>query len=107
MNDLAIEKYFLKIIDEDKNMSNGIAAIKTLLVVLEKTNCKFHHIKDYFLRKLNFYQFLFSHDDSRACEHNQVGCDNPQKQRETDNFGMLCKRTFHLFHHARIAEARR
>lgn len=41
MNDQAIEKYFLKIIDEDKNMSNGIAAIKTLLTVLEKTNCKF------------------------------------------------------------------
>jgi translation initiation factor eIF-2B subunit alpha len=43
MNDLAIEKYFLKIIEDDKNMSNGIAAIKTLLLVLEKTNCKFHN----------------------------------------------------------------
>lgn len=40
MNEQVIEKYFLKIIDEDKNMSNGIAAIKTLLMVLEKTNCK-------------------------------------------------------------------
>jgi hypothetical protein len=39
MNALAIEKYFLKIVEDDKNMSNGIAAIKTLLVVLEKTNC--------------------------------------------------------------------
>lgn len=48
MNDQAIEKYFLKIIDEDKNMSNGIAAIKTLLTVLEKTNCEFHKIKCYF-----------------------------------------------------------
>ena len=40
MNDQVIEKYFLKIIDEDKNMSIGIAAIKTLLMVLEKTNCE-------------------------------------------------------------------
>lgn len=57
MNDLAIEKYFLKIIDEDKNMSNGIAAIKTLLVVLEKTNCEFHHVDDVF-RHFNFFNFL-------------------------------------------------
>lgn len=43
MDALAIEKYFLKIIEDDKNMSNGIAAIKTLLAVLEKTNCEFRH----------------------------------------------------------------
>lgn len=41
MNDIAIEKYFLKIIDDDRNMSNGIAAIKTLLAVLENLNCKY------------------------------------------------------------------
>ena len=52
MNDQAIEKHFLKIIDEDKNMSNGIAAIKTLLAVLEKTNCEFHHFSLLFLVSL-------------------------------------------------------
>lgn len=48
MDNVAIEKYFLKIIDEDKNQSNGIAAIKTLLTVLEKTNCEFHHFQHFF-----------------------------------------------------------
>lgn len=41
MDDDSIIKYFLDIVDKDKDISNGIAAIKTLLVVLEKSNCKF------------------------------------------------------------------
>lgn len=49
MNDTAIEKYFLKTIEEDKNMSNGIAAIKTLLCVLENLNCEFHHFRTFFI----------------------------------------------------------
>lgn len=49
MKEQAIIKHFLQIIDEDKNMSNGIAAIKTLLTVLEKTNCKFRHISIFFI----------------------------------------------------------
>ena len=40
MDDESIYKYFLNIVDNDKNISNGIAAIKTLLLVLEKSNCK-------------------------------------------------------------------
>lgn len=59
MNNTAIEKHFLKIIDEDKNMSNGIAAIKTLLVVLEKTNCEFHHFQFNF-RNFARSEFLLS-----------------------------------------------
>jgi hypothetical protein len=40
MNNAQIEKYFVNIVDTDKNMSYGIAAIKTLLMVLEKTTCE-------------------------------------------------------------------
>lgn len=40
MDHLEIERYFSNIVDGDKNLSNGIAAIKTLLLVLEKTKCK-------------------------------------------------------------------
>lgn len=42
MNDNEILSHFIELVESDKNMSNGIAAIKTLLTVLEKTNCKFH-----------------------------------------------------------------
>lgn len=49
MNDAAIEKYFLSIIEEDKNMSNGIAAIKTLLRVLENLRCEFRHFHTFFV----------------------------------------------------------
>lgn len=49
MNDAAIEKYFLKTIEDDKNMSNGIAAIKTLLWVLEHLRCEFHHFYNFFV----------------------------------------------------------
>lgn len=35
-----VEKHFLDELDKDKKLSAGIAAIKTLLMVLEKTNCK-------------------------------------------------------------------
>lgn len=52
MDSLAIEKYFVKIVDEDKNLSHGIAAIKTLLTVLEKTNCEFREIEFYFINGL-------------------------------------------------------
>ena len=48
MNKIEINSIFLKIVEDDKNISNGIAAIKTLLVVLERTNCElfilFHHL---------------------------------------------------------------
>lgn len=40
MDHQEIERYFSNIVDADKNLSNGIAAIKTLLLVLEKTKCK-------------------------------------------------------------------
>lgn len=40
MDNQEIERYFLNIVNEDKNLSNGIAAIKTLLLVLEKTKCE-------------------------------------------------------------------
>lgn len=75
MDSSAIEKYFLKIVDEDKNMSHGIAAIKTLLTVLEKTNCEFHHIQYFFhnpgyidlWNRISLKMFiLFSYNDSRA-----------------------------------------
>lgn len=36
-----VEKHFLGLLEKDKKLSAGIAAIKTLLMVLEKTNCKF------------------------------------------------------------------
>lgn len=36
-----VEKYFLDILDKDDSLSSGIAAIKTLLMVLEKTKCEF------------------------------------------------------------------
>lgn len=49
MNDAAIEKYFLKTIEDDKNMSNGIAAIKTLLCVLENLRCEFRHFYTFFI----------------------------------------------------------
>lgn len=40
MNDQEIHNYFIKLTEEDTNSSDGIAAIRTLLTVLEKTNCK-------------------------------------------------------------------
>lgn len=36
----SVEKYFTEIMAADTNMSAAIAAIKTLLRVLEDTNCK-------------------------------------------------------------------
>lgn len=35
-----VVKYFLKLLDDDKDLSSGIAAIKTLLMILEKKQCK-------------------------------------------------------------------
>lgn len=35
-----VVKYFLNLLDEDKDMSSGIAAIKTLLMILEKKQCE-------------------------------------------------------------------
>lgn len=43
MHEAQIEATFLEIVDNDSDMSYGIAAIKTLLSVLEKTNCEFHN----------------------------------------------------------------
>lgn len=40
MDDQAIHNYFIELTEHDKNSSDGIAAIRTLLAVLEKTNCK-------------------------------------------------------------------
>lgn len=37
-----VERYFMDLLENDKNLSAGIAAIKTLLVLVEKTNCKWH-----------------------------------------------------------------
>lgn len=34
-----VEKYFSNLLKNDKNLSAGIAAIKTLLMVLEKSKC--------------------------------------------------------------------
>lgn len=92
-----IEKYFLQIIDDDNNMSNGIAAIKTLLLVLERTNCEFHHLI-YFLLILNLFNH-FSHNNSGAGEHNQVGCQYTEGQWEANNLGLLRLWTLHLFHY--------
>lgn len=36
-----VEKYFSQLLSEDKSLSAGIAAIKTLLMVLEKTKCTY------------------------------------------------------------------
>lgn len=60
MNPQSIETYFLKISDEDKNMSNGIAAIKTLLMVLEKTNCEVSPYSRFFR---NFHDLICSHNN--------------------------------------------
>lgn len=38
--EIDVEKYFSHLLSEDKGLSAGIAAIKTLLMVLEKTKCK-------------------------------------------------------------------
>lgn len=35
-----VEKYFSQLLNKDKSLSAGIAAIKTLLMVLEKSKCK-------------------------------------------------------------------
>lgn len=66
MDDESIIKYFMNIVDNDKDISNGIAAIKTLLMVLEKSNCKFQvnlHIfyeilltSQYIIRQLTPYK---------------------------------------------------
>lgn len=70
MLELAIEQHFLKIIDDDKNMSNGIAAIKTLLAVLEKSNCEYFIIVEYFcssnnLKIVNLIKYGFHNSLSR------------------------------------------
>lgn len=37
---LDVEKYFLELLRTDNSLSAGIAAIKTLLMVLKQTKCK-------------------------------------------------------------------
>lgn len=37
---LDVVPYFLKLLDDDKDLSSGIAAIKTLLMILEKKQCQ-------------------------------------------------------------------
>lgn len=103
MREVEIEEYFLRIIDDDKSMSNGIAAIKTLLLVLEKTNCKFHNRRLFLLISFS----TFSHNNSGAGEHYQVSRQHPEKQRKADHFGVLRLRALHLLHHFGIAEAGR
>lgn len=44
MQEKDIEETFQKIIEADKDQSFGIAAIRTLLVVLERTNCEFSSV---------------------------------------------------------------
>lgn len=34
-----VVKYFLQLLEDDKDLSSGIAAIKTLLMILEKKQC--------------------------------------------------------------------
>jgi len=34
-----VVKYFLQLLEEDKDLSSGIAAIRTLLMILEKKQC--------------------------------------------------------------------
>jgi hypothetical protein len=110
MDSIAIEKHFTKIIDEDKNMSNGIAAIKTLLLVLEKTNCKFH---SHFIISIGFQVIsmitfsAFSLHNSRAREHNQISCNHTEKLWKTNHIYMLCKRIIHLFHYSCITQTGR
>lgn len=36
-----VEKYFLKLLHDDQSLSAGLAAIKTLLMVLEQTKCMY------------------------------------------------------------------
>lgn len=60
MNDKDIIQHFTKIVDSDKNMSNGIAAIKTLLYVLEEDNCEFHENILIFHTKFYEYNFLIT-----------------------------------------------
>lgn len=73
MDDESIIKYFLNIVDNDKDISKGIAAIKTLLLVLEKSNCKIQYI-DPNLPIINtlFMSLSFSLHDTGIGEYNQV-----------------------------------
>jgi hypothetical protein len=41
-----LQKFFFEIMEKDQNLSIGIAAINTLLMVLEKTECKFFQRTD-------------------------------------------------------------
>jgi hypothetical protein len=41
-----VQKFFLEIQEKDENLSVGIAAINTLLMVLEQTECKCHNISN-------------------------------------------------------------
>lgn len=59
MDNLQIEKYFLNIVEKDKNMSYGIGAIKTLLMVLEKTTCKFNFLSEFSKIIKIFHHFKF------------------------------------------------
>ncbi|XP_023304078.1 translation initiation factor eIF-2B subunit alpha [Lucilia cuprina] len=43
-DDFDVVKYFLKLLDDDKDLSSGIAAIKTLLMILEKKQFGTIHI---------------------------------------------------------------
>lgn len=36
-----VRNYFLKLLEQDRDLSSGIAAIKTLLMILEKKQCKY------------------------------------------------------------------
>jgi hypothetical protein len=70
MDNQEIERYFLNIVNEDKNLSNGIAAIKTLLLVLEKTKCNqnYSHPHNHLIFKI-----IFSQHNSRISRHDKGG----------------------------------
>lgn len=55
-----IERHFLDIVHSDQNLSNGIAAIKTLLFVLEKTKCKKNNTPPKISQCLLKFHFFFS-----------------------------------------------
>lgn len=42
-----VEKYFSDLLSKDQSLSAGVAAIKTLLMVLEKTKCKSYFLADF------------------------------------------------------------
>lgn len=107
---LDVEKYFSRTLNEDKNLSAGIAAIKTLLMVLEKSKCKYQYGYMLFFgiyrlgiatTNRNTFQPLCvrSWHRSRAAFNHSIGRESDANDLPPDHSRRIRQRAVLSFHH--------